>query len=152
VKASKRKNVWIEIHDVLHVPQMKDRLLSTNAIRNSGGKIVLEKGKGSINLGGVDIPLETCEDADLECIKVHLGEGKNKQGNERLYKVVEREVNELWDKVNKDEMDINYLHERAGHPEEEIMRNIASKMGVKLVGVKVHCAACAVSKSKRNSF
>ena len=61
-------------------------------------------------------------------------------------------MNELWDKVNKDEMDINYLHERAGHPEEEIMRNIASKMGVKLVGVKVHCAACAVSKSKRNSF
>jgi hypothetical protein len=66
--------------------------------------------------------------------------------------VVEREVNELWDKVNKDEMDINYLNERAGHPEEEIMRNIASKMGIKLVGVKAHCAACAVSKSKRNSF
>ena len=71
---------------------------------------------------------------------------------ERAYKVVVRQVNELWDAKESDEIDINDLHVRTGHPEEAILRKVADIMGVRLTGEKVHCPACVVAKSKRESY
>ena len=65
-KGVKKKKVWVEITDVLHVPEMKERLQASNAIRKSGGRIVLENSKVGIELGGVTIPLKVCEESELE--------------------------------------------------------------------------------------
>ena len=98
------------------------------------------------------IPLEVCEESELECIKIQLANWKEKGHKEIAYKLMVKQVNELWNAVEQDEVDINDLHLRTGHPEEEILRNIADNMGVKLSGEKVHCAACIVAKSKREAF
>ena len=58
---------------MLHVPEMSERLLSAKTIRNSGGEITLGKGRGMIKFAeGLEVPLEQCEDSDLECIKVEM--------------------------------------------------------------------------------
>ncbi len=63
---------------------------------------------------------------------------ERKGHKEKAYKVVVKQVNELWNAVKQDEVDINDLHLRTGHPEEKILRKIADNMGVKLSGEKVH--------------
>ncbi len=66
----KKKKTWIEIHDILHVPEMADRLLLTISIRINGGKIVLGKGSAKIIFdNGIVVPLVLCDDSELECIK-----------------------------------------------------------------------------------
>ena len=55
VRTSKKKKAWIEIHNVLHVPEMSEQLLSVKGIWETGGKVVLAKGTGKIDLGnGID--------------------------------------------------------------------------------------------------
>ena len=83
VRVSIRKKIWIEIHDVLHVPEMKERLLATSTIRSSGGRVVLEKTKGMIDLGGINVPLETCAESDLDCIKLQIQSWKDRTVKER---------------------------------------------------------------------
>jgi hypothetical protein len=153
VKTSKKKKAWIEIHNVLHVPEMADRLLSTRSIRNSGGEIMLGKGGGKITFGnGVIVPLVLCEDSELECIKVQLKVRKETEKKDTMYKVVTRKVNDLWNATAEDELDINDLHVRFNHVEEGIIRKIVDEMNMKLNGKPFHCAACAAIKSKRNPF
>jgi hypothetical protein len=50
VRTSKKKKVWVEIHNVLYVPEMSERLLSVKGIREAGGKVTLEKRRGKIIL------------------------------------------------------------------------------------------------------
>ena len=108
MKTSKKKKAWIEIHNVLHVPEMSERLLSAKTIRNSGGAIILGKGRGMIKFAeGLEIPLEQCDDSDLECIKIEIKKHKEGVVRERTYKVVTRKVNELWSAVEEDLLDVN---------------------------------------------
>jgi hypothetical protein len=153
VKTLKKKKAWIEIHNVLHVPEMSERLLSANTIRNSGGEITLGKGRGMIKFAeGLEVPLEQCDDSDLECIKIEIKKHEEGVVKERMYKVVTRKVNELWNAVEEDLLDVNDLHIRLNHVEEGILKKVVEDMGMELSGEPYHCAACAVTKSKRNPF
>ena len=111
-----------------HVPEMKERVLATSTIRSSGGRV------GLIDLGGINVPLETCAESDLECIRLQIQSWKDSTVKERAYKVVVRQVNELWDAKVSDEIDINDLHFRTGHPEEAILRKVGDSMRVRLKG------------------
>ena len=42
----------------------------------------------------------------------------------RAYKLVSRKVNEVWDAVEGDRLDINYLHVRLNHLEEGLIRKM----------------------------
>ena len=39
----KKKEGWIEIHNVLHVPEMSEQLLSVKGIQEAGGKWFLRR-------------------------------------------------------------------------------------------------------------
>ena len=58
--------------------------------------MVLAKDSGKIDLGnGIVIPLEECQDSDLECVKIQLQRQKDIHEKEKAYKVVSRKVNEV---------------------------------------------------------
>ncbi len=70
--------------------------------------VVLAKGSEKIDLGnGIVIPLEQCQDSDLECVKIQLQRQKVIQNKGKAYKLVSRKVDEIWDTVEDDRLDIN---------------------------------------------
>ena len=75
--------------------------------------MVLAKGSRKIDLGnGIVIPLEECQDSDLECVKIQLQRQKDIHEKEKAYKLVSRKVNEVWDAVEGDRLDMNDLHQK----------------------------------------
>ena len=64
---------------------------------------MLGKGSGKITFeNGVVVPLVLCDDSELECIKVQLKVRKETEKKDRMYKIVTRKVNELWNASAED--------------------------------------------------
>ena len=75
VTAKKRgEQIWMEIDDVLFVPELSERLLSAGTLRKCGHSVILEPREGYIKTSNkVKIPLKKCRTSELEWYKTSFG-------------------------------------------------------------------------------